>query len=221
MLSKIYEQAATRTAAAGHEIIAKNSRGYHTIPPKLKLPESKTILWIGGAAVAVIFAAAYFFLMPVAEVARVQRGTAISAVYGTVRIEPAFVVRVRAQNDGFIRMAESFSAGRGAIGKGVQRGELLATIADEETSRQLKQARTDLQAAVDRAALPLPSSELLKAAEDNLQRLEKVVSSGNVPAVEYQKSKSEGNRLRGAVETERSEEHTSELQSRPHLACRH
>src|SRR6267142_569578 len=76
---------------------------------------------------------------------------------------------------------------------------------DEETSRQLKQARTDLQAAVDRAALPVPSSEPLKAAEDNLQRLEKVVSSGNVPAVEYQKSKSEANRLRGAVETERIE----------------
>jgi RND family efflux transporter MFP subunit len=46
---------------------------------------------------------------------------------------------------------------------------------------------------------------LLKAAEDNLQRLEKVVSLGNVPAVEYQKSKSEANRLRSAVETERIE----------------
>jgi RND family efflux transporter MFP subunit len=205
MVSKIYEQAGTRTATAGHERIANNRSEHHTSPPKLKLLESKTVLWIGAAAIVVLFALAYFFLMPVAEVARVQRGTAISAVYGTVRIEPAFVVRVRAQNDGFIRLAESFSAGRGAIGKGVQRGELLATIADEETSRQLKQARTDLQAAVDRAALPLPSSELLKAAEDNLQRLEKVVSSGNVPAVEYQKSKSEVNRLRGAVETERIE----------------
>jgi RND family efflux transporter MFP subunit len=171
----------------------------------LKFWESKTVLWIGGAALVVLFVLAYFFLMPVAEVATVRRGTAISAVYGTVRIEPAFVVRVRAQNDGFIRLAEPFSAGRGAIGKGVQRGELLAAIADEETSRQLKQARTDLQAAVDRAALPLPSSELLKAAEDNLQRMEKVVSSGNVPAVEYQKSKSEVNRLRGALETERIE----------------
>ena len=143
--------------------------------------------------------------MPVAEVATVRRGTAISAVYGTVRIEPAFVVRVRAQNDGFIRLAEAFSAGRGAIGKNVEKGQLLATIADQDTSRQLKQARADLQAAIDRAALPLPSSELLKAAEDNLQRLEKVVGSGNVPAVEYQKAKSEANRLRGAVETERIE----------------
>ena len=152
-----------------------------------------------------IFALAYYFLMPVAEVVTVHRGTAISAVYGTVRIEPAFVVRIRAQNDGFIQLAEPFSAGRGAIGKSVEKGQLLATIADEDTARQLKQARADLQAAVDRAALPLPSSELLKAAEDNLQRLQKVVSSGNVPAVEYEKAKSEANRLRGAVETERIE----------------
>src|SRR5881275_2887716 len=205
MVSKVYEQAGTRTATAGHERIANNRRGHHTSFPKLKFPESKTVLWIGAAAIVVAFALAYFFLMPVAEVAIVQRGTAISAVYGTVRIEPAFVVRVRAQNDGFIRLAESFSAGRGAIGKSVQKGQLLATIADEDTSRQLKQARADLQAATDRAALPLPSSELLKAAEDNLQRLEKVVGSGNVPAVEYQKAKSEANRLRGAVETERIE----------------
>ena len=205
MVAKTFEQAETTTVTAGHEPIAKRRAGQHTKSPKLKLPASKTVLWIVGTALVVLFALAYFFLMPVAEVARVQRGTAISAVYGTVRIEPAFVVRVRAQNDGFIRLAESFAAGRGAIGKGVQRGELLATIADEETSRQLKQARTDLQAAIDRAALPLASSELLKAAEDNLQRLEKVVSSGNVPAVEYQKSKSEVNRLRGAVETERIE----------------
>jgi len=205
MVSKIYGQAGTRAATAGHERIANNRSGHHTSSPRLKLPESKTVLWIGAAAIVVLFALAYFFLMPVAEVATVQRGTAISAVYGTVRIEPAFMVRIRAQNGGFIRLAESFSAGRGAIGKAVERRELLATIADEQTSRQLKQARTDLQAAVDRAALPLPSSELLKAAEDNLQRLEKVVSSGNVPAVEYQKSKSEVNRLRGVVETERIE----------------
>jgi RND family efflux transporter MFP subunit len=205
MVSKTYEQEQTRTATAGHERIAKSRRGHQTSFPKLRLPESKTVLWIGGVVLVILFAVAYFFLMPVAEVAAVRRGTAISAVYGTVRIEPAFVVRVRAQNDGFIRLAEAFSAGRGAIGQNVEKGELLATIADQETSRQLKQARADLQAAVDRAALPLPSSELLKAAEDNLQRLEKVVSSGNVPAVEYQKSKSEVNRLRGALETERIE----------------
>src|SRR5438034_35984 len=205
MLSNIHQQTQTGTATAGRAVIANKSHGRDTGSPKLKLPESKRILWVGGAAAVLLFALAYYFLMPVAEVATVRRGTAISAVYGTVRIEPAFVVRIRAQNDGFIQLAEAFSAGRGAIGKGVEKEQLLATIADEETARQLKQARADVQAAVDRAAVALPSSELLKAAEDNLQRLQKVVSSGNVPAVEYEKARSEANRLRGAVETERIE----------------
>src|SRR5256714_2118313 len=177
MLSKTYQQADTGPTTSAHRLIANKSYGRDTNPAKLKLPESKRVLLGGGAVPLLLFALTYYFLMPVAEVASVRRGTAISAVYGTVRIEPAFVVRVRAQNDGFIRLAEAFSAGRGAIGKSVEKGQLLATIADEETSRQLKQARADLQAAVDRAALPLPSSELLKAAEDNLQRLGKVVSS--------------------------------------------
>ena len=150
-----------------------------------------------------LFAIVWYFFLPVAEVARVQRGTAISAVYGTVRIEPAFAPHVRAQNSGFIQLAEPFSTGRGAIGKSVEKGQLLATIADETTARLLKQARADLQASIQRAAVPVPSSEPLKAAEDNLERLSKVVSSGNVPAVDYAKAKSEVNRLRSAVETER------------------
>jgi len=160
-------------------------------------------LWVGGALLVLLFAIVWYLFLPVAEVARVQRGTAISAVYGTVRIEPAFAPHVRAQNSGFIRLAEAFSAGRGAIGKSVEKGQLLATIADETTARLLKQARADLQAAIQRAAVPVPSSEPLKAAEDNLERLSKVVASGNVPAVEYEKAKSEVNRLRSAVETER------------------
>src|SRR5207237_5198317 len=153
----------------------------------------------------IVVAAIWYLLLPVAEVATVRRGTALSAVYGTVRIEPAFVVHVRAQNAGFIHLAEQFSAGRGAIGKSVKKAELLATIADETTARQLKQARADLAAATQRAALPLPSSELLKTAEDSVQRLEKLAALSNVPAVEYQKAKSEANRLRGVVETERIE----------------
>jgi RND family efflux transporter MFP subunit len=171
----------------------------------LKLPESKTLVWGCATLLALVLAVGSYFLIPVAEVAPVRRGTAISAVYGTARIEPAFVVHVRAQNSGFIELAEPFSAGRGAIGKSVEKSQLLATIADETTARQLKQARADLEAAVERAKLPLPSSELLKTAEDNLQRLDKVVSSGSVPVIEYEKAKSEVNRLRGAVETERIE----------------
>jgi RND family efflux transporter MFP subunit len=171
---------------------------------QLKRPETKQLLGLGGALLVLLGAIAYF-LVPVAEVASVRRGTAISAVYGTVRIEPTFVLPIRAQNSGFITLAESLGAGRGAIGKHVAAGELLATIADEATARQLKQARADLDAGRQRAQLTLPSEEPLKAAEDNLRRLEQVAASGNVPTVEYEKAKTEANRLRSALETERIE----------------
>jgi RND family efflux transporter MFP subunit len=170
----------------------------------LKFPQTKTLLWL-VALFVVVAAIISYAVLPVAEVAVVRRGTAYAAVYGTVRIEPTFVVHVRAQNAGFIRLADAFSAGRGAIGNNVQKAQLLATIADETTARQLKEARANLQAATERAALPLPSSEQLKTAEDSVQRLEKLAALSNVPAVEYEKAKSEANRLRGLVESERIE----------------
>jgi RND family efflux transporter MFP subunit len=171
----------------------------------LKLSPSKNLILAGVAIALMIFAIIYFMTLPVAEVAVVQRGTAISAIYGTVRIEPSLVLPVRAQNAGFIQLAEVLSAGRGAIGRSVEKGELLATIADEATGRQLKQARADLQAARERAELPLPSAEALKVAEDNLSRLEKLTGLSNVPQVEFEKAKSEVNRLRALVESERIE----------------
>ena len=171
----------------------------------LKFPRSKNLILAGIAVILVIIGIIYFATLPVAEVAIVQRGTAISAIYGTVRIEPSLVLPVRAQNAGFIQLAEVLSAGRGAIGRSVEKGELLATIADEATARQLKQARADLQAAKQRAELPLPSTEALKVAEDNLGRLEKLSALSNVAQVEFEKAKSEVKRLKALVETERIE----------------
>jgi RND family efflux transporter MFP subunit len=171
----------------------------------LKFPRSKNLILAGIAVVLVIIGIIYFATLPIAEVAIVQRGAAISAIYGTVRIEPSLVLPVRAQNSGFIQLAEVLSAGRGAIGRSVEKGELLATIADEGTARQLKQARADLQAAKQRAELPLPSAEALKVAEDNLGRLEKLSALSNVAQVEFEKAKSEVKRLKALVETERIE----------------
>lgn len=171
----------------------------------LNLSRSKNLILAGVAIALMIFAIIYFMTLPVAEVALVQRGTAISAIYGTVRIEPSLVLPVRAQNAGFIQLAEVLSAGRGAIGRSLEKGELLATIADEATGRELKQARADLQAARERAQLSLPSTEALKVAEDNLSRLQKLTGLSNVPQVEFEKAKSEVNRLRALVESERIE----------------
>ena len=156
---------------------------------------------LGALVVALIL----YWSRPVAEVERIDRGTAISAVYGTVRIEPSFVNHVRAQNTGFISLGEPLAAGRGSIGKEIKKGDLLAKIADESTARQLKQARADLQAATESAQLELPSAEPLKIAEGNVERQEKLAGLSNVPAVEYEKAKSEANRLRAALNAERIE----------------
>jgi RND family efflux transporter MFP subunit len=171
----------------------------------MKFPRSKNLILAGVATLLVVVTLIYFLTLAVAEVVPVQRGTAISAIYGTIRIEPSLVLPVRAQNAGFIQLAEVLSAGRGAIGRSVEKGELLATIADETTARQLKEARADLQSAKLRAELPLPSAEALKVAEDNASRLEKLTGLSNVPQVEYQKAKSDVNRLRTLVESERIE----------------
>ena len=171
----------------------------------MKFRLSKKLAWAIAPAVVLIALLAYFVFLPVAEVAVVQRGTAIAAVYGTIRIEPTLVIPVRAQNSGFIRLADSISAGRAAIGRSVQKGELFATIADEATGRQLKQAQADLAAATQRAQLPLPSSEPLRVAEDAVKRLERLTSLSNVPVVEFEKAKSDVVRLRGQLEAERIE----------------
>ena len=87
----------------------------------------------------------------------------------------------------------------------MKKGELLATIADETTGRQLKQARADLEAERERGKLDVPSTEPLKIAEANEERLQKLVALNNIPAVEYEKAKSEASRLRDAVKTEKIE----------------
>src|SRR5438046_3928889 len=119
--------------------IFRRHRAKRALVPALKLPESKRVLWSGAVLLALVFAVAYYFFLPVAEVAKVQRGTAIAAVYGTVRIEPAFSPHGRAQTSGFIQLAEPFAAGRGAIGKDVKEGQIRASIPDERTGRQLSE----------------------------------------------------------------------------------
>lgn len=166
---------------------------------------SPKLLWTLVSLGALLLLLIFYWSRPVAEVERVERGPAISAVYGTVRIEPAFVNHLRAQNAGYISPADPLAAGRGAIGRDVKKGDLLASIADEGTARQLKQAQADLAAAQASARLELPSAEPLKVAETNVARLEKLVGMSNVPAVDYEKAKSEANRLRDALDGERIE----------------
>ena len=72
----------------------------------LKFSYPKKYIWVAVAGALLVFAAIYFLTLPVAEIVVVRRGTAVSAVYGTVRIESTLLVPVRAQNERGRRIIE-------------------------------------------------------------------------------------------------------------------
>ena len=127
-----------------------------------------------GARIVLRFASVYYFIMPVAEVATVRRGTGLSAVYGNaVRIVAGIRGACARAKFRFIQLAEPFAAGRGAIGKPVEKGQLLATIADETTARQVKQARRIWKPRENAPSCRFRPRNCSRAAEDNLERLRK------------------------------------------------
>src|SRR6476620_10958767 len=87
-------QSSPRSVGRGSDATLKHA---HRNTKFLKVPRSKRLIWGSVAALLLALGLVYFLTLPVAEIAVVKRGTAISAVYGTVRIEPALLVPVRAQ----------------------------------------------------------------------------------------------------------------------------
>ena len=133
-----------------------------------------------------------------AEVFIVQRGTATAAVYGTVKIQPNVTREIRAQNTGFIRLESGIQSGVVSVGSEVKSGQLLATIVDDVNERALRQAQTDLAAALERQKLGPPSAQLVRTAKDSLGRLERL-SANTVPAADLERARSELKRLTDEV----------------------
>ncbi|MDE1170393.1 MAG: efflux RND transporter periplasmic adaptor subunit [Verrucomicrobium sp.] len=157
------------------------------------------------AAAAAGIAVWIYLSRPVVEVYRAQRGTAISAVYGTVKIQWTYSVGVRTQNDGYIQLANGISSGQASIGLHVKKGQLLATIVDEDNIRSLNQAKIDLQAAQARAAVGPADEGALRTAEDTLSRLEKLESLNAVSASQLQQARNDVRRYSDAVKGEQIE----------------
>ena len=97
--------------------------------------------------------------VPTVALAQVAHGDAAQSLILPGDIQPFNKAAIYARVSGYLKSWEQ------DIGAHVTAGQVLATIADETTARQLKQATADQQAAMERAKLPLPSQELLKAAE--------------------------------------------------------
>ena len=174
-------------------------------PFSLQRLRHKTLGWypLAGAGVLLLLAVAWAYISrPAAEVYRVQRGTAISAVYGTVKIEWTYAVPVRAQNYGYIQLAPGIGSGQVSIGLKVHKDQLLATIIDEAAARNLTQARIDLQAAEAKKAVGPADTGALQSAQDNLARMQKLYDMQGISDQQLQLAKIEVRKQTDAVAAE-------------------
>jgi len=151
---------------------------------------------IVSATAAILYS--FWAVRPVTEVYIAQRGTAISAVYGTVKVLSSLTMNVRARNTGTIKFSERIAT-NSVVGLVVTQGELLATISNEDLDREITKAETDLKAAEERRAIGPPSQQPLNTQEALLARLEKLAQMQNVPATDLERTRNDVQSLREQV----------------------
>ena len=142
---------------------------------------------------------------PVVEVYVVQRGSAIAAVYGTVKVTPSARVQVRAQDSGLVRLARHAAEAELAAGMEVTEGQVLAEIVDSELDHELAKAEAELKAAAERAQLGPSSRPWLDTAVANLAQREKLAEWGAITQNDLDRVRREVQGLRERVTTERVE----------------
>jgi RND family efflux transporter MFP subunit len=141
---------------------------------------------------------------PVAEVYVAQRGTAVSAVYGTVKVLASLTITLHARSSGTIRFSDRV-ASNAMVGLVVTQGELLATIVNEDLDREITKAEEELKAAEERQRLGPPSLPELNTQQAQLSRLEKLAEMQGVPASDLDRARSTVQTLSERVRNEQVE----------------
>jgi RND family efflux transporter MFP subunit len=141
---------------------------------------------------------------PVAEVYVAQRGTAISAVYGTVKVLASLSINVKTRSSGTIRFSELVATNT-FIGLDVKQGDLLATIVNDDLDREIAKAESDLKAAGERQKLGPPTQPQLNTQEALLTRMEKLAQMQNVSASDLERTRNEVQTLRERARGEQVE----------------
>jgi RND family efflux transporter MFP subunit len=139
---------------------------------------------VAVGVVLLLAVAAYFLFRPVlvAEVGVVERGEAISAVYGTIRVEPLKQVLIRTRIGGILKTVK--------VNKGdpVAVGDLLAEVVDDRLTADLTQATRDLKAAQRKREIGPGSLPDLNSKKDEVQQLTKLLEQKVIPQLEYDKA---------------------------------
>jgi HlyD family secretion protein len=131
-----------------------------------------------------------------AEVAQVQRGTALASVYGTVNVSPVLQVIVKTRNFGQLT---ELKVNNGSV---VKAGDIVAEMSDDDLQRQLALAQSNLGQSKIRQSLGPPSAEALKNQEIEVDKLKKLVDATNIAPVELEKAQNELTSLREQVQNE-------------------
>lgn len=183
-----------------------------SLPPRRQAAILNFIRWAATLlTIFVLVVVGYYLYVNVlnrapADVYTVQRGTAVSAVYGTVTINANYALTLFAQNSGYLHQ----TLGTNVTGNGisVEKDQVLGTVVDEIGQRTLIQARNDYQAALSRERLGPNTLGLLKSAQDTLNAYNRLPNEhAAIPKVQYDAAANEVNRLNGIVENEKLELH--------------
>jgi HlyD family secretion protein len=151
------------------------------------------------AALAVGGGAYYYYdyaTVASAEVAIVQRGTALASVYGTVNVAPVLQVIVKTRNFGQLTDLKVYN------GTLVKAGQIVAEMTDDTLQRQLALAESNLAESKIRQGLGPPSASALKNQEIEVDKVQKLVDATNLAPVELEKAQNELTSLREQVQNE-------------------
>jgi RND family efflux transporter MFP subunit len=118
---------------------------------------------------------------PVVEVVAARRGTAVYAVYGTVKVVPTVTFSVHARSVGILKYSDPLAQATNLVGLEITNGQLLGEIMNESLDRDFAKADAELSAAQDRQKLGPAGAPALKTQEALVVRLEKLVALSNVP----------------------------------------
>lgn len=174
--------------------------------PRSRVALRPSLRWIIILSIVALLIGGYFFYAnvlnrPTADVYVVRRGTAVSAVYGTVAVASKQTIVVNAQNSGILKMSPGFSTIVDTSGLAVKQNDLIATIPDEGTQRALTQARTDYEAALSHHKLGPGTKQALKIARDQLHTYDGLPAN-SVPRMQREATRDEVIHLEMAVNNE-------------------
>ncbi len=195
---------AAATSGGGAPNPASGSRAARTASANRGSGNRRIVLLIVLVALGIGGGLLYYWInRPVAEISMARRGTAVSAVYGTVKIDYLLQQNIKAENTGYIDLADGIFGGPTGNGFAVTKGQLLASIRDDATQRQLNLALNEQAAALARQKQGPASTEGLRSAEDRVNRLER--AGPTVSEAERTAARNLLVQLRSTVENEKVE----------------